>query len=76
MQAEYIDADKHPVRAKEYEIQQYGTVVVEYMGRKERVTTDAEQDLTNALIKVLNPTKKKVYFLARPRRKGHGQPEQ
>jgi ABC-type uncharacterized transport system involved in gliding motility auxiliary subunit len=65
---EYIDADKYPVRTKEYEIQQYGTVVVEYMGRKERVTTDAEQDLTNALIKVLNPTKKKVYFLA-----GHGE---
>jgi ABC-type uncharacterized transport system involved in gliding motility auxiliary subunit len=65
---EYIDADKYPVRAKEYEIQTYGTVVVEYMGRKERVTTDAEQDLTNALIKVLNPTKKKVYFLA-----GHGE---
>ncbi|HEV8395480.1 MAG TPA: Gldg family protein [Vicinamibacterales bacterium] len=66
--AEYIDADKYPLRAKEYEIQQYGTVVVEYMGRKERVTTDAEQDLTNALIKVLNPTKKKIYFLA-----GHGE---
>jgi len=65
---EYIDADKYPLRAKEYEIQQYGTVVVEYMGRKERVTTDAEQDLTNALIKVLNPTKKKLYFLA-----GHGE---
>src|SRR5262245_10156001 len=65
---EYIDADKYPVRTKEYEIQQYGTVVVEYMGRKERVTTDAEQDLTNALIKVLNPTKKKIYFLA-----GHGE---
>jgi ABC-type uncharacterized transport system involved in gliding motility auxiliary subunit len=65
---EYVDADKYPLRAKEYEIQQYGTVVVEYMGRKERVTTDAEQDLTNALIKVLNPSKKKVYFLA-----GHGE---
>jgi ABC-type uncharacterized transport system involved in gliding motility auxiliary subunit len=65
---EYIDADKYPVRAKEYEIQQYGTVVVEYMGRKERVTTDQEQDLTNALIKVLNPSKKKVYFLS-----GHGE---
>ena len=65
---EYIDADKYPLRAKEYEIQQYGTVVVEYMGRKERVTTDAEQDLTNALIKVLNPTKRKIYFLT-----GHGE---
>jgi ABC-type uncharacterized transport system involved in gliding motility auxiliary subunit len=65
---EYIDPDQRPVQAKEYEIQQYGTVVVEYMGRRERVTTDAEQDITNALIKVMNPSKKKVYFLG-----GHGE---
>ena len=65
---EYIDADKRPVQAKEYEIQTYGTVVVDYMGRRERVTSDAEQDLTNALIKVLNPQEKRVYFLA-----GHGE---
>jgi ABC-type uncharacterized transport system involved in gliding motility auxiliary subunit len=65
---EYIDADRRPVQAKEYEIQTYGTIVVEYMGRRERVTTDAEQDLTNALIKVLNPQEKRVYFLA-----GHGE---
>jgi ABC-type uncharacterized transport system involved in gliding motility auxiliary subunit len=68
VQVEYIDADRRPVQAKEYEIQQYGTVVVEYMGRRERVTSDAEQDLTNALIKVLNPQEKRVYFLA-----GHGE---
>jgi ABC-type uncharacterized transport system involved in gliding motility auxiliary subunit len=68
VQVEYIDADRRPVQAKEYEIQQYGTVVVEYMGRRERVTTDQEQDLTNALIKVLNPQEKRVYFLA-----GHGE---
>ena len=65
---EYIDADKYPVRAREYEISQYGTVVIEYMGRKERVMTDSEQDITGALIKILNPSKKKVYFLA-----GHGE---
>ena len=35
------------------------------------MTTDAEQDITNALIKVVNPTKKKIYFLERPRREGH-----
>src|SRR5262249_49100518 len=35
---------------------------------KERATSDSEQDLTNALIKVLNPTKKKIYFMA-----GHGE---
>ena len=65
---EYIDPDKKPVPAKEYEIQNYGTVVVEYMGRRERVTSDSEQDLTSALVKVLNPTEKRIYFLA-----GHGE---
>jgi ABC-type uncharacterized transport system involved in gliding motility auxiliary subunit len=68
VEVEYIDADRRPVQAREYEIQTYGTVVVEYMGRRERVTSDAEQDLTNALIKVLNPQEKRVYFLA-----GHGE---
>ncbi len=65
---EYIDADQRPVQAKQYEVQTYGTVVIEYMGRTERVTSDAEQDLTNGLIKVLNPQAKKVYFLG-----GHGE---
>ncbi len=70
---EYIDPDKRPVPAKEYEIQSYGTVVVEYMGRRERVVvppgqSPAEQDLTSAFVKVLNPTEKRVYFLA-----GHGE---
>jgi len=65
---EYIDPDKKPVPAKEYEIQNYGTVVVEYMGRRERVTSSSEQDLTGALVKVLNPKEQRVYFLS-----GHGE---
>ncbi len=65
---EYVDADRSPVKTREYQVETYGTVVVEYMGRRERVTSDTEQDLTNGLIKVLNPSKKKVYFLA-----GHGE---
>ena len=65
---EYIDPDKRPVQARQYEVQTYGTIVVEYMGRTERVTSDSEQDITNALIKVINPTQKKVYFLG-----GHGE---
>ena len=65
---EYIDPDKKPIPAKEYEIQTYGTVVVEYMDRKERVTSATEQDLTGALVKVLNPTERRVYFLS-----GHGE---
>jgi ABC-type uncharacterized transport system involved in gliding motility auxiliary subunit len=68
VQVEYIDADKRPVQARQYNVEQYGTVVLEYMGRTERVTTDSEQDLTNALIKLLNPQERKVYFLS-----GHGE---
>lgn len=65
---EYIDPDKRPVQAREYEIENYGTIVVEYMGRRERLTSNTEQDVTNALIKVLTPQQKKVYFLS-----GHGE---
>jgi ABC-type uncharacterized transport system involved in gliding motility auxiliary subunit len=67
---EYIDPDTKPVVAREYDVQSYGTVVVEYMGRRERVTTDTEQDLTNALIKALSTRERKVYFLG-----GHGEKE-
>jgi ABC-type uncharacterized transport system involved in gliding motility auxiliary subunit len=65
---DYIDVDKEPARARDYKVETYGTIVIEYMGRVERSTTDNEQDITNALIKVVNPQAKKVYFLT-----GHGE---
>jgi len=65
---QYIDADKRPVEARQYQVQSYGTVVIDYMGRTERVTSAEEQDLTGGLVKVLSPNKKKVYFL-----QGHGE---
>jgi ABC-type uncharacterized transport system involved in gliding motility auxiliary subunit len=65
---EYIDADKRPVQAREYNVDTYGTVIIEYMGRTERVTSDTEQDLTNGLIKVITGEQKKVYFV-----QGHGE---
>lgn len=67
---EYIDPDTRPVVAKEYEIQQYGTVVIEYLSKRERLTSDTEQDLTNGLIKALSDRERKVYFL-----QGHGEKE-
>src|SRR5438105_4892543 len=68
VEVEYVDADKKPVEARQYQVQSYGTVVVEYKGRTEKVTSPEEQDLTGGLVKVLNPNKKKVYFL-----QGHGE---
>ena len=70
---EYIDPIKRPGSAKEYDVQFAGTIVIDHMGRRERVVapqgqSPSEQDLTGALVKVLNPTEKRVYFLA-----GHGE---
>jgi ABC-type uncharacterized transport system involved in gliding motility auxiliary subunit len=67
---DYIDPDVRPTQAQEAGIQSYGTVVVEYMGKKELVTSDTEQDLTNALIKVMSTMERKVYYL-----QGHGERE-
>jgi ABC-type uncharacterized transport system involved in gliding motility auxiliary subunit len=65
---EYIDAVKSRARATQYQVQSLGTVVLEYDGRTERVTSDGEQELTNALIKVVQGREHKVYFV-----QGHGE---
>jgi ABC-type uncharacterized transport system involved in gliding motility auxiliary subunit len=49
---EYVDPDKKPTIASQNQIQQYGTILFKYKDRSERITTDAEQDITTAIIKV------------------------
>ena len=68
---EYVDADKKPVQAKQYNVETYGTIVLEYKGRSERATSASEQELGNALVKVITGEKKKVYFV-----QGHGEKDQ
>jgi ABC-type uncharacterized transport system involved in gliding motility auxiliary subunit len=65
---EYIDMDKRPAEAVQRKVDAYGTVVIEYKGRVERVNSPAEQDLTNGLVKVITGERKKVYFV-----QGHGE---
>lgn len=65
---EYVDVDRNPVRARQYEVQSYGTVVFEYQDRVERVVSDSEQELTNALIKAVEGEERSVYFV-----QGHGE---
>jgi ABC-type uncharacterized transport system involved in gliding motility auxiliary subunit len=62
VQVEYIDPDKQPSVAKQYQIQSYGTIAVDYQGRIERVTGTSEQDLTNGIIKAVTGQQKKIYF--------------
>jgi len=66
--AEYIDPDKKPNVAKQAGIQAYNTIVFNYKGRSERVTSDSEQDITNGIIKVVSGQQRKVYFT-----QGHGE---
>ena len=65
---DYIDAEKNPARAQQDGVQQYGTVIMEYAGRSERITTLEEQDVTNAIIKLIEGKAKKAYFV-----QGHGE---
>src|SRR5258706_11248485 len=55
---EVIDPDKKPTIAQQNGVQQYGTIVLNYKGRTERVTTNAEQDITNGIIKVVTGAQK------------------
>lgn len=65
---DYIDVERDPRTANQYEVQFSGTVVVEHEGRRERVTSSAEQDITNAIIKAVQGVQHKVYFV-----QGHGE---
>ena len=65
---EFVDVDKEPLRARQYDVQSYGTVVFEYEDRIERVVSDEEQELTNGLIKVVEGEELRVYFV-----QGHGE---
>jgi ABC-type uncharacterized transport system involved in gliding motility auxiliary subunit len=68
LKIEYIDPEKRPALAERLKESGLGTVVLEYEGRVQRVTSDSEQDLTNGLIKVVQGQQLKVYFV-----QGHGE---
>ena len=68
LKTEYVDPDRNPAAAQQYKVEQYGTMIFDYKGRSERVTADTEQDITNAIIKVVSGQQKKVYFT-----EGHGE---
>jgi ABC-type uncharacterized transport system involved in gliding motility auxiliary subunit len=65
---EYVDPDKKRAVAQQNQIQAYGTILFNYKGRSERITTDTEQDITNGIIKVTTGRQKKVFFT-----QGHGE---
>ena len=68
LSVEYIDPEKRPGLAQQLGVTTLGTVVFQFRGRNEKATSESEQDLTNALIKVIQGRTPKVYFT-----QGHGE---
>jgi len=65
---EYVDADRDPLRADAAKIDQLPTILIEYQGRTEKVTSSEELALVNGLIKATTGQVRKVYFT-----QGHGE---
>lgn len=71
---EVIDPEADPVRAGAYQASAeagipFGTVVVAAADRQERVAAPQEQDITNAIVRLLKGETKKIYFTT-----GHQEP--
>lgn len=65
---DYVDPDKRPALAQQLEVRTYGTIVLQYKDRTERVESNTEQEITNGIIKVVTGRQRKVYFT-----QGHGE---
>lgn len=68
MTFEFIDPDRQPEIARQYDIRTYGTLVLEGYERKQSTQTIDEEGLTNAILKLTRNEQKKIYFLV-----GHGE---
>ena len=65
---EFIDPETNPVMAKQDGIDRDGTIVLNMADHKEIVSFADEESLDVAIIKLINPEKRIVYFLT-----GHGE---
>ena len=67
-QYEFIDPNKDPLAAQDAGITTDGTIVL-YMGdSKQSAASNTETDITNALVRLMNPGTHVIYFLT-----GHGE---
>lgn len=64
----FVDPDKNPSIIKQYGVTTYGTVVLESGKQETKVQNPNEENMTNAILKVMKDEKKKIYFL-----EGHGE---
>ncbi len=62
------DPDKNKALANKYSITVYGTIIAKYRDRTQTINSISEENVTNALLKLVEGKSKKVYFLT-----GHGE---
>ncbi len=60
---EFQDPDQDPALARQYEIARDGTIILVLEDRYEVVSYASEKEITAALIRLINPGERTVYFL-------------
>jgi ABC-type uncharacterized transport system involved in gliding motility auxiliary subunit len=64
LKTEFVDPVQSPAKAQAYDVRgPWPILVVEQGDKRERITNDSEQDITNAILKVTRKGKKTVCFL-------------
>jgi len=67
----FVDPDRNPAIVREYDIKDYGTIVLRSGDRERRITETSEEKLTNALIQIGREGTRVICFL-----QGHGAGDQ
>ncbi len=65
---QFVDPSTNPALANQYKVTIDGSVVLILNDHQEVLTSITEQNVTNALVRLMNPGQRTVYFLA-----GHGE---
>lgn len=60
---EFIDPVKNPEKANKHEVTTTDVLVIKCGDRETKIPGVSEEDITNAILKVANPSKKKIRFL-------------
>ncbi len=66
----FVNPESNPTLAQQYNVTRDGTIVFVMGDRQELVSYATEQNVTNALVRLINPEKRVVYFMT-----GHGENE-
>jgi ABC-type uncharacterized transport system involved in gliding motility auxiliary subunit len=59
---DFFDVDKEVTLVSVHKISENGTLVVEYLGKTYKTIAKNELAVTNLLLKILSPNKKKIYY--------------